>query len=475
MRRAALGGAGAWLAGCGSGSGSGGGAARDERVVIVGAGISGLHAAYRLNEVGLRPVVFEASERVGGRMLTDRASFAAGQTAELGAEFIDSVHVTMRSLVPELGLTLDDLHSGDDGAPLFFVDGHVAGLGELADGVGGFLAAVDEALGSLDDPSAPITYKNPNGAAALDALSARAWLDAAHVEGALRAALDAGLIAEYGLDPDDMSALDVVLAFGPGEVSDQRYRVRGGNDQIPTRLAERLDPAQLELGAALVSVRESADGRYRLAFDRGASTLEVLADHVVLAIPFTTLRRVELRLELPEPKRRAIDELGYGSCAKLVSGYASRPWRDAGRNGTAVTDLDAAVMWDATRGQPGEAGILTSFCGGQRGIDLGRGSPRDQLGGLLTEAEAVFPGLTAASTGAVVRQHWPSETWARASYSAYRIGQYTTIAGAEGERVANLHFCGEHTSADFQGFMEGAAATGAAAAAEIVADLGLTK
>ncbi len=86
----------------------------------------------------------------------------------------------------------------------------------------------------------------------------------------------------------------------------------------------------------------------------------------------------------------------------------------------------------------------------------------------------MFPGAAAQSNGLAVRFAWPSYPFTKGSYAAYRVGQYTTIAGAEIERVDGVHFCGEHTSLDYQGYMEGAALTGAVVADEIAADFGLS-
>ena len=58
------------------------------------------------------------------------------------------------------------------------------------------------------------------------------------------------------------------------------------------------------------------------------------------------------------------------------------------------------------------------------------------------------------------------------SYTCYRPGQWSYWQ-LEGEREGNVHFCGEHTSPDFQGWMEGAAETGAFVAAEVLNDLEL--
>jgi monoamine oxidase len=74
-----------------------------------------------------------------------------------------------------------------------------------------------------------------------------------------------------------------------------------------------------------------------------------------------------------------------------------------------------------------------------------------------------------------VRFHWPTHPWTKGSYAAYRPGQWTTIHGAEGERVGNLHFAGEHCSINSQGFMNGAVETGESAAKAVLDDLRLVR
>ena len=92
-------------------------------VAIVGAGIAGLTAAWRLRQAGVPVRVFEAQSRVGGRMLSLRDHFGAGQVIELGGELIDTGHVRIRALAAELGLVLDDLLEGDTDADTWWFDG----------------------------------------------------------------------------------------------------------------------------------------------------------------------------------------------------------------------------------------------------------------------------------------------------------------------------------------------------------------
>jgi monoamine oxidase len=79
--------------------------------------------------------------------------------------------------------------------------------------------------------------------------------------------------------------------------------------------------------------------------------------------------------------------------------------------------------------------------------------------------------LTNAYNGRAFVDFWPAYEWTRGSYSFYEVGQYTKFAGMERRRQGTCHFAGEHTSIDFQGYLNGAVETGERAAAEILADL----
>jgi monoamine oxidase len=197
----------------------------------------------------------------------------------------------------------------------------------------------------------------------------------------------------------------------------------------------------------------------------------------VLAIPFTLLREVRLDMELPAVKKRAIQELGMGTNAKLMVGFSERVWRESHRsNGASMADLPFQTTWETSRAQPGKAGVITNFTGGEHGLSLGTGTAAEQAQAFVDDFEKVFPGVAAARHGMTeARFHWPSFPWTKGSYACYQVGQWTSFGGAEKERVRNLHFAGEHCSVDFQGFMEGGCETGQGAAAAILEDLGLAQ
>ena len=184
----------------------------------------------------------------------------------------------------------------------------------------------------------------------------------------------------------------------------------------------------------LVAITQRTDTTYRLTFERGAARVERDAEHVILALPFSLLRQVALRLELPPLKRRVITELGYGTNAKLLGQYAARVWRSVhNTSGTVYTDNGLQSLWDAVRGQEGASGILTTFLGGKSGAQVGVGTPEARVLETLPRIEAIFPGTAATyRPGHTLRMHWPSAPFALGSYAAYRPGQ-TAFEGIEGQ------------------------------------------
>ncbi|KFE72139.1 hypothetical protein DB31_0400 [Hyalangium minutum] len=468
----------ALLSACGGGE--------EEQVAIVGGGMAGLHCAYRLQRRGVLARVYEASSRVGGRMFSERNLFPNGQHCELGGEFIDTGHQTMHDLAEELEIELLD-YSKDDNELVrlvAFFDGRRLSEAEILQRFAPIAERIEEALGVLEDPEEYITYRTPNGAEALDQLSLSAWMESVGIPASdpVRRLIEAAYVGEFGLEPDACNCLNLLTYISTertrlelfGE-SDERFHAKGGNDSFPSRLAERLGPEQLELEHRLQELKALSDGRYRLTFSTPGGTREVKAEHVVLALPFTQLRKMELQVELPAVKRKAIQELGYGTNAKLMVGVSSRLWRAAAHrsDGSTLSDVGYQQSWESTRLQPGSSAILTQYTGGRKGLTLGEGTPEQQAAEFLAGLNQVFPGVKDLANGAVARMQWPTHPLTLGSYSAYAVGQFTTIAGAEIERVGNVHFCGEHTSLDAQGFMEGAALTGAMAADEVAEDLGL--
>jgi monoamine oxidase len=453
------------------------------RVVVVGAGLAGLTAAYRLRQAGVIAEVHEASTRVGGRCWTHRDGWADGQIAERGGELIDQSHGAIRNLAQELGLDLDNLLAAEangseetswfDGARYSYVEA-----------TNDLKAAWQKIHKDVSAASYPTTYDLSTARGReLDAMSILEWIDETFPGGRsskIGQLLDVAYNIEYGAESAVQSSLNLLylLAYsGQGNLrifgpSNEKYHVRGGNDQIPDRLAQALS-GQITTGSELVSIRQASNGRWDLTFRQGSSSRAVTADRVVLALPFSIMRRsVDFRRAgFGARKEQAIREQGMGTNSKLHVQFRSRPWRGQGFNGETFSDRGYQNTWEVTRAQPGASGILVNYTGGDVGASFGSGTPAARAQQFLAQAEPVLPGITKAWNGRAAVEYWPGNEWTRGSYSYWKVGQYTAFAGVERERRGTCHFAGEHTSIDFQGYLNGAVETGQRAVAEILADL----
>jgi len=463
-------GSGSWLTGCSTPNPR----HNTPRIAIVGGGIAGLNAAYKLRKRGLAADIYEASRRTGGRMYSATGLLNPGITTELGGEFVDSNHAEMFALAREFDLKwLDVQGRGEESlnAEAFYFGNTHYTAAQVVEAFRPVATLIAEDFDRMEDV---VDFEHEGGARELDRTSLADYFDRIGARGWLRQLLDVAFVTEYGLEANEQSALNMIfmistdLSAGRVELfgdSDERFKVIGGNQRIVDELARRVQD-RIQLEQRLVAV-ESRGGGYRLVFDQDGTTREVDADIVLLTLPFTMLRQVELKVELPEWKRRAIHELGYGMNAKLMMGTNSRVWRTRGESGNVFSDEPFQLAWDSSRRQPGTVGSLSCYSGGKATDELGRGTAVDQAKRMLPSLDKVFPGVAAQFNGRVERFHWPTHPFTRASYACYRPGQWTTLGNSEGRAVGNLFFAGEHCSYDYQGFMNGGAETGKAAALAI--------
>jgi monoamine oxidase len=468
------------------------------RIGIVGAGIAGLHAALTLHDAGIASTIFDAADRVGGRMHSNTTLWAEGQTSEWCGELIDSGHVTIQGLAARFGLPLVDLIAAEPpgSEPTYFVRGRYYSAAEAQRDFGPVHRIALEHLTAIG-PTARYDAMTPAGAL-FDQMSVAQWIDL-YVPGGhdapLGRLLDIIFTTEGGRDSDELSALVAIAACAAGPTlfafSDQRFHIAGGNQRLPTAIASHVRSAapacDLRLGWRLTAVRRDVEG-VELAFATVDGAREERFDHVVLAAPFSVLRTLDItRAGFDALKRRAIAELSYGTNAKLQLQFDARFWRQRGAwpgvgNGFISTDNGMQNAWEATRGQSGAAGIINIYTGGAIGAGFRFDAPfattRDSAAvgayakQFLPLMEQIWPGATTHYTGVASLSCPAGDLNLLGSYPIYTVGQIGAFGGYEGVRQGDIHFAGDHCSQDYQGFMEGAAREGARAAQEILADLG---
>jgi monoamine oxidase len=442
--------------------------ASSQTAVVLGAGPAGLAAALRLRDAGVRVTVLEARGEPGGRVRTVRSAFDDGLYAEAGAARISELHTFALHYAGTLGLALDPFPSADASLLLAVNGARVRATDHAAlaalpldlrpDERGLSPAALlrrtlGDALADLDDP-------DPDAAAYArwrdhDRLAWPAWLRA---HGASKGAVE---LIMLGSDSRDLSALYVLRQIALHRESGRFYQIRGGMDRLPRGLADRLGK-DVVYNAEALRIDHGPDG-IRVGYRRNGQHETIAADRLVVALPFSTLRRIDVHP--PFAKAKAIRDLPYYAATRFLLQTHRRLWSADHSNGAAR--IGQAETWDASFGQAGERGVLSLTLG--EGIDRARRNPKLETTiktGLGLAGEG-FPDIAGDFEKGFV-QSWSEEPWARGAFAAFRPGQMTALMPEIARPEGWVHFAGEHTS-PWMGWMEGALRSGERAAQEILA------
>jgi monoamine oxidase len=465
------------------------------RVAVIGAGLAGVTAAYRLSQVGIPVQLYEARDRIGGRCWTARG-FADGQTAEHGGEFIDTRHVHIRALAQELNLPLDDLWKGwlPGFTWLTFVNGNLGAFSDWRDEQQPIIDALKveaerlEVLAKGKKPTdAPVSWGTATDEGrAFDEMSMAEWLDE-NVPGVtgspLGVYLDEVMGTWYGLSMASLSATGWLWFYLiPQAGADERWHVRGGNDQIPLLAADRLPPGTVHLETPLQAVRKRSDGGYELRFG-GMSP--VLADYVIMTTPWTTLRNVDLAdAGFDAYRMTAIEELGMGTDVKLLVQYDRRPntWKTpAGIWSGGMEQADAGFeTWESSVDQKGKSGLITVFAGGQGSAQFAPSTntnhgvpPEEMVAKTIGHIDDAVPGTADRYNGRAWLDYWTGDPWTAGSYAAFTPGQTSKYWRYTGLPDGRMHFAGEHTSIFSQGYLNGGVESGQRAAIEVMEAVGV--
>jgi monoamine oxidase len=457
------------------------------RVAIIGGGIAGLSALHHLREAGVDAHVYEGRMRTGGRMFTHRP--AGGTAFEVGGQLVNTDHDDMQALCRHFKVPLVDRKAEPHGT-LILGGGRLLGDAELAEGLRGIAAQIDEDSARLDKDFDRV-------AAELDRMSIEGYLDkhrALMGPAWVRHLMEATSRTEYGVEPAHASAVELVFNLPTvdgqrvevlGE-SDERYVIQGGSsaliEAMTTHYADRITT-----GKRLLRI-ESARGGVRLGFLDGTSTE---AETVIVAVPAPLLRQIDWRVPLPAIWRAFIAEMELGHNEKIQAGARDTPWRApmgvGGELWQTTADAGWALGWDGSvHRADGAAPVWTWFLGGDEVRRAEAEAPSALAARFAEGAAPAIPGLAEAFTGPFARTNWHAQALTLGAYVNFRPGQITRFARllcVESDNPAERHvpgagriwFAGEHLSEAYPGYMNGGAQTGRVAAEAIGGSSSLRK
>jgi monoamine oxidase len=443
---------------------------RNADIAVVGAGFSGLAAALELRSLGLEPLVLEARDRVGGRVLNHE--LAGGEVVEVGGQWVGPTQHSLLELAAELGVGTYPTHT--EGANVIEYRGRVRRYrGTIPRLNPAVLFEVERASRKLSRLAAQVPLEAPwtaPRARECDRITFAEWMRRNARTGGARMLVTLAIRSVFGTEPEDMSLLHVLFyvssAGGFDSLIDttggaQDSRFAGGSQLVAIRMSERLGERVL-LNSPVRRIEDTGSG-VRVECDG----VTVEAERVIVAISPTLAGRIAYEPALPARRDQLTQRMPQGAIIKCMAVYDEPFWRAQGMSGSGLSDGGSInAIFDNTP-PSGSPGVLLGFLDGRAAREWGRRTPEERR----DEAVAVFTrlfGAAAASPTEYVERNWAAEPWSRGCYGgAFGPSGWTDFGPALREPVGRIHWAGTETATVWNGYIDGAITAGRRAAAEV--------
>lgn len=443
---------------------------RGKNILVLGAGLAGLSAAYELAKKGYRVTVIEARDRIGGRVKTLSKAFRDGQHVELGGETIGDGYKRFLGYADLFGIKYEVVPSS------FATGGTVADLQKRI--------ATSALIGGKLYPSGSVLDANPYNLTPGelgDLPPTQLFRHIAAIGAELRsdpgrlAAYDAMSLAEAlrkrGVSDAMIRLMNISLNYNSIEtvsmggilwesrkrasVGTKAIRVTDGNDQVPAALhsaAEKLG-VKFVLNAK-VSRIEYTNLAAKVVVGSGGTGKEFAADRVIATIPFSVLRDVRFSPELPAQKQRTINELAYTKITKVFIQAKRAGWDERDLGSTVWTDTPCERIFNAAGKRGDEHGIFTIWTDGEGAAEPEKLSNKARIDWGKKNLGSALPFIKNTMEEAETKS-WTNDEFVRGAYSHFMVGQLAAIQPHLKTAVGPIHFAGEHTAENAPG-MEGA-------------------
>jgi putrescine oxidase len=441
--------------------------------IVIGAGATGLTAAWRLTQAGQNVLVLEARNRVGGRLRTERHG---DSDFEIGGQWISPDQTALSAMVDELGLPTfaryregESLYVNAAGKALRFSGEDLPVSDETTAAIDSLIEKLDE-LAALMDPDRP--WEHPN-ADELDKVTFAQWLEAQTDDDEARdnVALYIGpaMLTKPAYAFSALQAVQMSASAGSfSNLVDADFildrRVFGGLASVPRELAARLGD-RVRLNSDVTGIDRSG---VRAVVHVNGESHDAAA--VILALPPTHVSRIRITPELPADHRHARNHQSFGLVIKVQVEYATPFWRDTDLSGTGFAPYQLVHeiydnSWDGS-----VTGVLVGFVSDVNADTLGRLSDEERRGKILASIASYF-GPQAEQPITYVESDWQHQELTGGAYAtSFAMGFLTRYGAYLREPVGPLRFGSSDVAGHGYQHVDGAIRVGTALAEQILAE-----
>ncbi len=423
---------------------------KPKSVIVIGAGFSGLAAAYRLKQAGVKVTVLEARNRISGRVFSFKPDSAPGQVIELGAEWVGNSHERVLALCKEFGLELFNNQFNT----------HLTYQGEYSkNGEWKLSPEMEDFWNNKEKIWETYTEAKKKKLDKMDwwrFLSTKGLTDR---DMDIRELLDS---TDFGEGNRHVSACTAFAEYAESsEYNEMDQKIKGGNGQLSEKLADAIGRENILLSHKVMSITQGTTTGVTIVCENGA---KFMASKLVCSAPTFSVMKIKWTPALPTIQTDAMHALQYARIGKFPIVFTERFW--GAEDFDMVTDEPGHYFYHATKNQPGTEGILTSYAIGEKADVLASVKQERRVQLILDSLKPAF-GDVSKYVKDSIKYYWGKDQYSYGAYAMYGIGQWYDVMPILQKPYLHTHFAGEHI-ADWQGFMEGAINSGEDAAGAIL-------
>jgi monoamine oxidase len=421
---------------------------RKKSCVVIGAGLSGLSAAFKLKNAGWNVTILEARDRIGGRVFSYSFPQNKNLTCELGAEWVGESHERVKALCADFKIPLQK-HQFDD---YLLQNGKVS-----RPGAWGFTAQARTAFEKAKANYAKLNRLQQMSVDRLDWWTYLEKIGFTEDDLRLRDLMDS---TDFGESIRHVSAFGALAEYAESSPKNEMdYKMIGGNSRLAEEFLKRIGAENIRLDTLVTEINQRAG---IVTVKTATETFQ--ADACICTIPTQSLLKIKFNPALPTAQIEAAEKLIYARICKNSILCEKRFWKD--ENFSLVSDTSSHFYFHSTQNQTGEEGILTSYAVGEKADVLASQSDERRMRVImrdLVDFDEDAPKLAKN----ILSYAWQRDKYTDGAYALYRPGQWFGVRPILQKPHLKILFAGEHL-ADWQGFMEGAIETGEAAARNLI-------